>query len=48
MNPVEECWRQLNLQIKNRLFEDLAQFNRSIRESLNYVNPPVMFNYLYP
>ena len=48
MNPVEECWRQLNLRLKNRLFEDLAQFNRAIRESLNSVNPPTMFNYLYP
>lgn len=48
MNPVEECWRQLNLRLKNRLFEDLTQFNRAIQESLNFVNPPYMFNYLYP
>ena len=48
LNPVEECWRQLNLHLKNRLFEDLDQFNRAIQESLDLVNPPSMFNYLYP
>ncbi len=48
MNPVEECWRQLNLQLKNRLFEELDQFNRAIHEALGEVNSPRMFNYLYP
>lgn len=48
MNPVKECWRQLNLHLKNRLFEDLDQFNRAIQESLDFVNPPSMFNYLCP
>lgn len=48
MNPVEECWRQLNLRLKNWLFEDFRQFNRAIDEALDAVNPPAMYNYLYP
>jgi len=47
MNPVEECWRQLNQQLKNRLFDDIDHLNRAIQEGLQVVNPPSMFNYLY-
>lgn len=48
MNPVEECWRQLNMRLKNRLFDDIDHLNRAIQEALQVVNPPTMFNYLYP
>jgi transposase len=48
MNPVEECWRQLNHQFKNRLFDDIDHLHRAIQEVLRVGNPPSMFNYLYP
>ena len=47
MNPIEECWRQLALQLNNRIFEDLDQMNRSIREGLENINPPRVSNYLF-
>lgn len=48
LNPVEECWRQLNLFIKNRLFDDLNDMNRTIHNALDSINPPIMSNYLFP
>jgi transposase len=48
MNPVEECWRQLNQQLKNRWFDDIDHLNRAIQKALQVANPPSMFNYLYP
>lgn len=48
MNPVEECWRQLALELNNRIFEDLDHLNRSIRKGLQSVNPPELSNYLFP
>lgn len=48
LNPVEECWRQLNQQLTNQLFEDIDHLNRAIQVALQRINPPLMFNYLYP
>ena len=48
MNPVEECWRQLALELNNRLFEDLQQMNREIRQGLSRISPPQISNYLFP
>lgn len=48
MNPIEECWRQLNQQVKNRLFDDIDHLNRAVQGALQVVNPLSMFSYLYP
>ena len=47
MNPVEECWRQLALELNNRLFADLQQMNREIRQGLSKISPPPISNYIF-
>lgn len=44
MNPVGECWRQLNQHLKNRLFDDIDHLDRATQEALQVVNPQSMFN----
>jgi len=48
LNPVEECWRQLSLALKNRLFEDLEALKTAISSLLDEIVPPNMYNYLIP
>lgn len=48
LNPVEECWRQLSIQLNNRLFDDIDQMNREIRDALNQIKSPNIYNYLFP
>ena len=49
LNPTEECWRQLNQALGNRLFESVDQLRETALTALNeVVNPPQIFTYLYP
>lgn len=48
LNPVEECWRQFNLALKNRLFEDLNALRRAIPAALDSITSPNLYNYLFP
>lgn len=48
LNPVEECWRQFTLALKNRLFEDLDALKQAIPDALESISPPNLYNYLFP
>lgn len=45
LNPVEECWRQLNNALSNRLFESLDELNTAIDTALEQLSIPTMSSY---
>ncbi len=45
LNPVEECWRQLQNALGNRLFESLSELNTAIDTALDRLTIPEMSNY---
>jgi transposase len=45
LNPVEECWRQLESALGNRYFESVNELTRTIDTALNQLSPPVVSNY---
>ena len=48
LNPVEECWRQLNQALGNRLFDTLDELQEAALAALGDIKPPDVFTYLYP
>ena len=45
LNPVEECWRQLESALGNRYFESLEDLTKTIDSSLEQLNIPNVSHY---
>ncbi len=45
LNPVEECWRQLQTALSNRFFESLAELTTAIDTALDQLSVPKVSNY---
>ncbi|OYR67033.1 hypothetical protein DJ79_09625 [Halorubrum ezzemoulense] len=48
LNPAEECWRQLDQELGNRLFDTLDGLREAALSVLNRVEIPDVFAYLCP
>lgn len=48
LNPVEQCWNQLDEWFNHLLIEDLEQLQAELRVALAELNEPNVFNYLLP
>jgi transposase len=48
LNPTEECWRQLNQELGNRLFETLDDLRDAALSALERIKVPYIFTYLCP
>ena len=48
LNPTEECWRQLNQELGNRLFETLDDLRDAALSALDRIKVPNIFTYLCP
>ena len=48
LNPTEECWRQLNQELGNRLFETLDDLRDAALSALDRIKVPDIFTYLCP
>lgn len=46
LNPVEQCWRQLNQARANRVFRDLSELKTFLIETLPSLSSPTIYNYL--
>jgi len=46
VNPAEECWRQLNQELGNRLFDTLDELRDAALSALNRIKIPDVFTYL--
>ena len=45
-NPAEECWRQLDQELGNRLFDTLDDIRDAALSALNRIEVPNLFTYL--
>ena len=45
LNPVEECWRQLQDALSNRFFDSLEQLTTAIDTALDQLSLPKVSNY---
>lgn len=45
LNPVEECWRQLESALGNRYFESMNELTATIDNALDQLNLPIVSNY---
>jgi transposase len=45
LNPVEECWRQLQQALSNRIFDSLDELTTAIDTALNQLSLPKVSNY---
>jgi hypothetical protein len=45
LNPVEECWRQLQAALSNRFFEPLGDLTTAIDTALDQLSVPEVSNY---
>ncbi len=45
LNPVEECWRQLQTALSNRFFGSLTELTTAIDTALDQLSVPNMSNY---
>ena len=45
LNPVEECWRQLQDALNNRFFDSLAELTTVIDAALDQLSLPEVSNY---
>lgn len=45
LNPVEECWRQLDAALSNRYFPSLAVLTTAIDDALDHISIPKVSNY---
>lgn len=45
LNPVEECWRQLDAALSNRYFPTLADLTTAIDDALDHISIPKVSNY---
>ncbi len=48
LNPAEECWRQLDQELGDRLFDMLDELRDAALSALNRINVPDIFTYLCP
>ena len=48
LNPAEECWRQLDQTLGNRLFETLDELRDAALSALDDISVPDVFTYLCP
>jgi transposase len=48
LNPAEECWRQLDQELGNRLFDTLDDRRDAALSALNRINVENVFIYLSP
>lgn len=48
LNPVEQCWNQLDEWFNHRLIEDLEHLQAELRMALKELSEPNVFNYLLP
>ncbi|WP_234403471.1 IS630 family transposase [Halarchaeum acidiphilum] len=46
LNPAEECWRQLDQELGNRLFDTLDDLRDAALSALNRIKVPDIFTYL--
>ena len=45
LNPVEECWRQLQAALSNRFFDSLSELTTAIDTAIDRISVPEMSNY---
>ena len=45
LNPVEECWRQLQEALSNRFFDSLSELTTAIDTALDQISVPKVSNY---
>ena len=45
LNPVEECWRQLQSALSNRFFDSLPELTTAIDTALDQLSLPKVSNY---
>ncbi len=45
LNPVEECWRQLQADLSNRFFDSLTELTIAINTALDQLSIPRVSNY---
>jgi transposase len=45
LNPVEECWRQLQAALSNRFFDSLTELTTAIDAALDKLSIPKVSNY---
>jgi transposase len=45
LNPVEECWRQLQTALSNRFFDSLDELTTAIDTALQQLSVPQIRNY---
>jgi len=45
LNPVEECWRQLQAALSNRFFDSLDELTTAIDTALDQLSIPKVSNY---
>jgi hypothetical protein len=45
LNPVEECWRQLQKALSNRFFDSLDELTTAIDTALDKLAVPKVSNY---
>ena len=48
LNPAENCWKKLNQELGNRLFDTLDELRGAALAALDRINPPDIFTYLCP
>lgn len=48
LNLMEEYWRQFKQFLGNRSFEDVPQLREMIPAVFDAIDPPNLYNYLYP
>jgi transposase len=46
LNPVEECWRQLEQVPGNRFFGSINEIRPAVTIALRQINPPQITDYL--
>lgn len=47
LNPVEGCWRQLQVALSNRFVESLTELTKAIDTALDQLSVPRVSNYFY-
>lgn len=48
LNPTEECWRQLDQRLGNRIFDDRDELQNAALTALDKIDPPPLLKYLCP
>lgn len=48
LNPVEQCWNQLEEWFNYRFIEDLSQLQAELQSAIGEIDEPNLLNYLLP